>query len=73
MARKFTFTDDRGKVIYERIAPNHIGEDDIIGGMIRDTGVDPRINVRIGKSIRIVDDSELNKPKAKTKKRYNKK
>jgi hypothetical protein len=53
--------------------PNHISEDNVVGSMIRDTGVDPRISVHISKSIRTVDDSELNKEKAKTKKRYKKK
>jgi hypothetical protein len=73
MARKFTFTNEKGKVIYERITPNYIGEEEIIAGMIRDTGQDPRINTRINKSIRMVDDSELKKPEAKTRKRYRRK
>lgn len=74
MAKKFTFTNTKTtRIIYETVVPNHISEDNVVGSMIRDTGVDPRISVHISKSIRTVDDSELNKEKAKTKKRYKKK
>lgn len=73
MARRFVYSDAKSdKVIYDRVVPNHISEDDVVAGMIRDTGVDPRITL-VKKSIRTVDDEELRKPKAKTRKRYKRK
>lgn len=56
MAKKYTYTDKTGKIIFETVKPNHVSIDTVDNEVKTKTGRDPRLEL-IDRKIRAVPDA----------------